>query len=196
MKKLYILLLSSLLSSCAVQQSPTLQPFSDVEYWIVRGPLIYEIGNTGEKITVPVGFVTDFASVPPKLRPIFPKIGKYLFAAIVHDYLYWNQVCSKDEADEIFFLAMKESGVGGFTRHAFFQAVDKAGMSSWDKNKQNKKDGFIKIVPESHINALDRKPNLVWPEYSELLKRENVSEPADPNEQLKETCSAIEIYRT
>ncbi len=196
MKKIYTLLMISLLCSCAVQQSPTLQPFSDVEYWIVRGPLVYEIGNTNEKIIVPAGFVTDFASVPPELRPMFPRVGQYLFAAIVHDYLYWNQICSKEEADEIFYLAMKESGVGGFTRLAFFQAVDKVGMSSWEENKQNKENGYIKIVPKTHIDALDSNPSLKWPEYSKILKRKNISEPVDANQQLKETCNAIEVYRT
>ncbi|OUS10242.1 hypothetical protein A9Q89_11480 [Gammaproteobacteria bacterium 53_120_T64] len=127
---------------------------------------------------------------------MFPRVGQYLFAAIVHDYLYWNQICSKEEADEIFYLAMKESGVGGFTRLAFFQAVDKVGMSSWEENKQNKENGYIKIVPKTHIDALDSNPSLKWPEYSKILKRKNISEPVDANQQLKETCNAIEVYRT
>lgn len=39
-------------------------------------------------ILVPVGFVTDFASMPFGVRNLFPAIGIYARPAIIHDLLY------------------------------------------------------------------------------------------------------------
>lgn len=38
-------------------------------------------------ITVPVGFVSDGASIPWLFRLVFSSTGKYFGAAIIHDYL-------------------------------------------------------------------------------------------------------------
>lgn len=37
------------------------RPFVDGQHWIVRQPLTYRIGVSTQEISVPVGFVTDFA---------------------------------------------------------------------------------------------------------------------------------------
>lgn len=44
------------------------KPFVDGRNWIVGEPLIYRIGISQDSITIPVGFVTDFASIPPALQ--------------------------------------------------------------------------------------------------------------------------------
>ena len=40
------------------------RPFVDGRNWIVRQPLIYTIGESQDSVTIPPGFVTDFASIP------------------------------------------------------------------------------------------------------------------------------------
>jgi len=40
-----------------------------------------------DTFTVPAGFVTDFASVPPAISWLIPSYGKYTLAAVVHDWL-------------------------------------------------------------------------------------------------------------
>src|ERR1044071_7815295 len=54
--------------------------------WRVLAPLIWT-GTEGDTFTVPVGFVTDFATVPRfliwKVRPY----GPYTRAAVLHDWL-------------------------------------------------------------------------------------------------------------
>lgn len=62
-------------------------------------------------ITVPKGFRTDFASVPPPLQLLFPSDGRYLEATIIHDYLYENAIFTKQIADEILAEGMKVLGV-------------------------------------------------------------------------------------
>ena len=55
--------------------------------WRLEEPFEYHVG--GEKshdvIVVPVGFVTDFASVPRAFWSLYPPTGPWAPAAIVHD---------------------------------------------------------------------------------------------------------------
>src|SRR5688500_3256735 len=87
------------------------RPFSDGRHWIVKEPLTYIVGRSKESVTVPVGFVTDLASIPPALQSIIQQNGSYLLPAVVHDYLYWKQTCTRPQADGIFRLAMIEQKV-------------------------------------------------------------------------------------
>jgi len=51
---------------------------------------------------VPAGFVTDFASTPRALWSVIPPTGRYQLAAVVHDFLYWDQGCTREQADTVF----------------------------------------------------------------------------------------------
>src|SRR6202012_5481245 len=62
-------------------------------------------------ITVPIHFVTDLASIPAIFFQILPPDGPYTFPAIVHDWLYWHQAGTKDEADATLRDGMKAFGV-------------------------------------------------------------------------------------
>ena len=68
-----------------------LSPLSDGEKWVLRKEFSYDIGFKGSKntIVIPVGFVTNFASIPKILWSILPPIGKYTSISILHDYLYY-----------------------------------------------------------------------------------------------------------
>ena len=192
MKYIVIIMSAILLTSCSVIRSPSLQPFSDADYWVVREPMVYEIGSTGQTIEIPRGFVTDFASVPPALRPAFPKLGKYIFAAIAHDYLYWEQRCTKKQADDLFYYAMKEADVDFIDRVSFYAAVDIFGSTSIKENKSSKNNGYIKIIPE---NKIDFPPESTWTRYREQLKNEKIKEPSlKPN--WNKICTAIDEYTT
>jgi Protein of unknown function (DUF1353) len=37
--------------------------------------------------------------------------GLYLLPAVVHDYLYWKQTCTRDQSDQILLLGMIENKV-------------------------------------------------------------------------------------
>ena len=91
---------------------PTLSPFSDQAHWVLREPLEYWILETDHVVEVPLGFVTDFASIPRALWAIAGSPhGAYSRAAVVHDYLYWDQRCTREQADNVMAIAMEESGV-------------------------------------------------------------------------------------
>lgn len=85
-------------------------------------------------IRVPKNFVTDFASVPQIVQNIFPRIGLYSKAAIVHDWLYHNHPAGRKWADYIFLEAMKTSGVNLFTRYTLYYMVRMFGRNSYDND--------------------------------------------------------------
>lgn len=83
-------------------------------------------------VSVPAGFVTDFASIPKAFHNILPPTGKYGKAAVIHDYLYRTPgIATKDEADQVFLEAMTALGVGWMTRNIMYQGVHRFGGSSY-----------------------------------------------------------------
>ena len=94
-------------------------------------PLVYA-SATGRIITVPAGFVTDFASIPRLLWWRYPKSGKWNRAAVVHDFLYAYNGCTRAEADAIFKEALEVCGVGWRTRQQFWLAVRAGGWKPWN----------------------------------------------------------------
>lgn len=59
----------------------------------------------GVNYVVPVGFETDFATVPQIVQSIIPKIGTYTKATILHDYWYKTATNKKKWADNEFLKA-------------------------------------------------------------------------------------------
>jgi len=78
------------------------------------------------------GFVFDFASIPRIFRLFFqPATGKYRLPALVHDFLYRENLCTRIEADDIFLILMKDAGVNYFKRYSIYWAVRMGGASSF-----------------------------------------------------------------
>jgi hypothetical protein len=98
-------------------------------------PLIYESNLLGSDVIVPVGFSTDFASVPQLLWNIVPPLGRYGDAAIVHDYLYRTQTTDRATADAIFLEAMEAKGVRWSQRQMIYYAVRLFGWHAWQQNQ-------------------------------------------------------------
>ena len=127
-------------------------PLPDGKRWVLRRPLPYYVGeqDSDELITVPTGFVTDFASIPRMFWTILPKWGKYGNAAVVHDFLYCTQPeqYSRKRADEIFLEAMLVLDVGKCTAKAMYKAVRAFGGPGWKKATEllgKRKDKFINL---------------------------------------------------
>lgn len=170
------------IASIAVKQ------FNDGTHWIVIEPVVYRIGNTKLEIEVPRGFVTDFASIPYGITAFFLPTGQYSRAAVIHDYLYWTQRCSRDQADRIFLLAMIESDVPYRTRATIYRTVRAGGESSWIANQKERQAGQPRIIPEANmkIGPLD-----VWASYREQLYKLGVG-PEPPLPQAPPYCAAEE----
>ena len=187
-----ILLLMALLFAAPVswsQQvppSPAVRAFGDNQYWITVEEMTYVIGSTNERIVVPKGFVTDFASIPQPLWSVgLGPHGQYSRAAVIHDYLYWSQGCTRSQSDRLLVIAMKESRVSSFDEFLVYRGVDTGGAAPWNANAAERKAGLPRIVPENYLRPAD--PNIHWPAYREMLVQESVKDP--PFEQNPAYCA-------
>lgn len=140
--------------------------FRDPMYFLIA-PISWEpnLAHAGKykSVEVPTGFVTDFASIPDVLFSVLRPDGDYAYAAAIHDYLYWTQERPRDEADEIFRLAMQDLQVDGVTITVMYRAVRTFGGSAWNGNARLKQSGekriLIKFPDSPAINWNDWKKN-------------------------------------
>lgn len=100
------------------------------QLWVLTAPLKMRLRVVGGGITisVPVDFVTDFASVPRLLWPLFPPAGPWCEASVIHDYLCGQVGCSRFLADGIFREAMYRLGVPVWRRVLMYYAVRMYGV--------------------------------------------------------------------
>ena len=70
--------------------SPLELEYLDGRFWKVTAPFSYAVGapDGSTVVHVPVGFRTDFASIPRFLWSLIPPTGFYGKAAVIHDQLY------------------------------------------------------------------------------------------------------------
>uniref|UniRef100_A0A6M3KK14 DUF1353 domain-containing protein n=1 Tax=viral metagenome TaxID=1070528 RepID=A0A6M3KK14_9ZZZZ len=108
-------------------------PMLDGRKWKLVEPFRYHVGTRRSKevITVPVGFITDFASVPSIFWSLIPPTGKYGKATVVHDFLYQAKTRTRKEADAIFLEAMAVLGVKNWRKYPMYWAVRLFGWLAW-----------------------------------------------------------------
>lgn len=122
--------------------------------------------STYKAITVPRGFVTDFASIPRIFWSALRPDGLYSYAAIIHDYLYWDQSVPRATADAILRFAMEDFRINPMTIPLIHKAVRLGGQSAWDENARLKAAGekrLLKRFPED--------PTIHWVDWK---KRKDV----------------------
>lgn len=113
-------------------------------------------------VTVPRGFVTDLASIPPIFFSALRPDGEYAYAAVVHDYLYWTQTRSRDEADDILKMAMEDFKVGTVKIGAIYAAVRLAGKAAWNGNAEKKAQGENRI-----LSRFPQDPRTRWEDWKQ-----------------------------
>src|SRR5690606_541780 len=76
-----------------------LQRFSDPVY-VLLSPIVWKPNKNQmgfPTIEAPRGFVTDLASIPRMFWSALRPDADYAYAAIIHDFLYWQQKLPKDK---------------------------------------------------------------------------------------------------
>lgn len=99
---------------------------------------VYDIN--GYLIRVPKSFITDGASVPHSLQWLYNPFGRYIKAAVIHDFLYScynNTGINRTLSDKIFRHIMQETGIDSRTVRRFYTAVKYFGTASWKAKLQN-----------------------------------------------------------
>ena len=99
-------------------------------------------------VTVPKGFVTDLASIPRIFYSILPPDGEYTVPAVIHDYLYWTQTTTKEQADNILRFSMQDYKIGPITRTVIYDAVHVGGGSAWAENTRLQERGEKRILTQ------------------------------------------------
>ena len=128
-------------------------------------------GPRFKPVTVPRGFVTDLASIPPLLFPVLRADGEYAQAAIVHDYLYWFQTTTREYADEVFKIAMRDLEVSPVQMISIYDAVRGLGQSAWDTNARLRASGERRVLKKFPTAANTRWA--VWKQSPEFFENQS-----------------------
>ncbi len=100
--------------------------------WTLLAPLVYVSDVLGRMVTVPSGFVTDFASVP-RLPVAYLLAGDSGHeAAVLHDWAYTSHFCTKAEADAMFREALLCGGEPGWRAWMMWAGVKIGGQGPYD----------------------------------------------------------------
>jgi hypothetical protein len=97
--------------------------------WKLLEEFRYKSDTLSRVVTVPLGYVTDLASVPRVMRWLVPVANaKNRKAAVVHDWLCSKEVqdsmgISQRQADEVFREALTASGVSFIGRWGMWLPV-------------------------------------------------------------------------
>jgi len=136
--------------------------FKDPIYFLTK-PISWK-PNPGQEqfgeVTVPKGFVTDFASIPRPFWSLLRPDGEYTYPAIIHDFLYWNQDRTRDKADMIFKLGMEDFRINAATIAIIYNAVRLGGESSWRENASEKARGEKRILVK-----FPQDPRITWDQW-------------------------------
>ncbi|HDY68911.1 MAG TPA: DUF1353 domain-containing protein [Candidatus Scalindua sp.] len=100
----------------------------------------FEYRNPPVLIKVPTDFITDGASIPSFAYSLIGGrwTGKYVRAAIVHDYGYFFQTMTRKEVDDIFLEGMEILGVPLLNRWIMYKCVRMVAWIFWNKVKKEK----------------------------------------------------------
>jgi Protein of unknown function (DUF1353) len=145
--------------------TPRFGAFADWDYLYLLAEISWRPSKDDEltfrPVEVPQGFVTDLTSVPRLLRFFLPREGRYAYAAVVHDYLYWVQThVSRQQADKIFWFAMRDQKVPAWKMRLIHSAVSWLGGFAWRANAQLRKSGERRV-----LYAFPEDPGISWVQW-------------------------------
>ncbi len=140
-------------------------PLADGKTWVLVEPFAYDVGELGSGDTIEVsrGFKTDFASIPRLFWIVLPKWGKYGNAAVIHDWLYFTQERSREEADRILLEAMGVLTVPRWQQLPIYYAVRYFGWFAWARNQWDREAGYSRVMEEAELKSTVRsgRPGLI-----------------------------------
>jgi hypothetical protein len=130
-------------------------PLADGKTWVLMREFGYDVGTEGsnDRINVPLGFQTDFASIPRPFWSILPKWGKYGNAAVIHDWLYWSQDRARRAADGVLLEGMVVLGVSVVVRSMIYWAVRSFGWLAWLRNQADLATHYNRVLETLPVKA-------------------------------------------
>lgn len=100
---------------------------------ILERDLVYYDNRSKQVFVIPVGFISDGASIPQFLWSVMghPFQADVRKAAVLHDFLYRHQVVRRKVADQMFYDALCEEGLNENKAQMFYAGVRVGGASSY-----------------------------------------------------------------
>ena len=88
----------------------------------------------GKTVIIPVGFVSDGASIPRFLWRLLdpPVTASTLRPSVIHDYLYRYQICTRKKADVLYDKLLAANGYNSFKRWLVYRGLRWRGGDAWD----------------------------------------------------------------
>lgn len=113
----------------------TVTEIDDSTFAVAVRPFRYKSDLAG-LITVPVGFYTDFASVP-RLGLIYSLLGNYAHQpAVIHDWLYYSAITTRTISDKVILEAMNVISIPFWRRGLIYEGLKIGGWWSWNKHRK------------------------------------------------------------
>ena len=99
--------------------------------WELLQPFGFQSDNSGKTHTAPVGFRTDYCSVP-RLPFAYDILGnRARQSGTIHDWLYTSHEVDRETADKILREMLVLDGVNRIEAEEFYLAVRIGGGSHW-----------------------------------------------------------------
>lgn len=128
----------------------TVTEVDDKIFSVAYRPFRYQSDVAAQLITVPIGFYTDFASVP-RLGLIYSMLGDCAHQpAVIHDWLYYAAITTKEVADLVLLEAMKVIGISAWRRYPIYWGVKFGGFYAWNTHRKegHPETGRFKASPD------------------------------------------------
>ncbi len=118
-----------------------------VNKWQLLESFEYHVGSYPSKniIRAPLGFVTDFASIPRLFWNILPPQGMYGKAAVIHDWCYWSACFDRKKSDKIFLEGMKALKVKRWRYALMYSVVRCFAFGAWNMHRKEKHECITKF---------------------------------------------------
>lgn len=110
-------------------EEPALRPAREPNEWVIVQEGRWRSPET--EFVVPVGWITDLASVPKFLRPVLNRNGRSRYPAICHDWLYNTQKESRAFADRVFLHALIAYDMPAWQARIYWAGVRAGGWAPW-----------------------------------------------------------------
>lgn len=112
------------------------EEISDSVFAVADHPFRYQSDLAG-LITVPVGFYTDFASVPRFMPIVYACLGDTAHEpAVIHDWLYFSAITIRAIADAVLLEAMKAWGMPAWRYYPIWWGVRAGGWKAWNDHRK------------------------------------------------------------
>jgi hypothetical protein len=122
--------------------------------WQLLAPLVYQSDLAQRTITVPEGFITDYASVP-RIPITYLLAGDTAHpAAVVHDWLYTTHQFDRATSDSILKEAALTEGVPSWRANIIYAGVYVGGSGPYAADA-TKQPTLVKQELEKYENSVD-----------------------------------------